>query len=70
VSCVRVCCTSAVCLMRVHPVAGKNVMLLPVGRSDDGAHSQNEKLDKVNYINGIKLLGSYVNEFAKLSASA
>lgn len=45
-------------------------MLLPVGRSDDGAHSQNEKLDKVNYINGIKLLGSYVNEFAKLSASA
>lgn len=25
---------------------GKNVILLPVGRSDDGAHSQNEKLDR------------------------
>eukprot|EP00045_Choanoeca_perplexa_P016897 m.234799 g.234799 ORF g.234799 m.234799 type:complete len:489 (-) comp17392_c0_seq2:3794-5260(-) len=39
---------------------GKNVMLLPMGRSDDGAHSQNEKLDISNYINGIKLLGSYI----------
>lgn len=25
---------------------GKNVMLLPVGSSDDGAHSQNEKLNR------------------------
>ena len=25
---------------------GKNVMLLPVGACDDGAHSQNEKLDR------------------------
>jgi acetylornithine deacetylase/succinyl-diaminopimelate desuccinylase-like protein len=31
-----------------------------MGRSDDGAHSQNEKLDISNYINGIKLLGSYI----------
>jgi len=45
---------------------GKNVILLPIGRGDDGAHSQNEKLDKVNYINGIKLLGSYLDEVAKL----
>merc|ERR1712146_257646 len=36
----------------------KNVMLLPMGRSDDVAHSQNEKLDISNYIGGIKLLGS------------
>ena len=39
---------------------GKNVLLLPMGRGDDGAHSQNEKLDVSNYINGIKLLGSYL----------
>ena len=50
--------------------AERNVMLLPVGRSDDGAHSQNEKLDLSNYINGIKLLGSYVHELAKALAAA
>ena len=32
---------------------GKNVMLLPIGASDDGAHSQNEKIDKYNYMNGV-----------------
>ena len=41
------------------------MLLLPVGRSDDGAHSQNEKLDKVNYVNGVKVLGSYLEELAK-----
>lgn len=30
----------------------KNVLLLPMGCSDDGAHSQNEKINRVNYING------------------
>ena len=45
---------------------GKNVMLLPMGRSDDGAHSQNEKLDRSNYINGVKLLAVYLDELAKL----
>lgn len=34
-------------------VTQKNVMLLPVGSSDDGAHSQNEKINLVNYINGV-----------------
>ena len=34
---------------------GKNVMLLPIGASDDGAHSQNEKIDKYNYINGVSI---------------
>ena len=34
-------------------VTGKNVMLLPVGCGDDGAHSQNEKLNKRNYLNGV-----------------
>lgn len=30
---------------------GRNVMLLPVGSSDDGAHSQNEKLNR--YFNSL-----------------
>ena len=37
---------------------GKNVILLPMGASDDGAHSQNEKIDKYNYINGVGWLSS------------
>ncbi|KAK6190460.1 hypothetical protein SNE40_002323 [Patella caerulea] len=45
---------------------GKNVMLLPVGACDDGAHSQNEKIDRINYINGIKLMGAYMDELSKL----
>ena len=32
---------------------GKNVMLLPIGACDDGAHSQNEKINKSNYIQGV-----------------
>jgi Cys-Gly metallodipeptidase DUG1 len=39
---------------------GKSVLLLPMGRADDGAHSINEKLDLFNYIEGIKLLASYL----------
>eukprot|EP00053_Salpingoeca_punica_P011993 m.107056 g.107056 ORF g.107056 m.107056 type:complete len:478 (-) comp15828_c0_seq4:1717-3150(-) len=45
---------------------GKNLVLLPIGRSDDGAHSQNEKLDRTNYINGVKLLGAYFDELSRL----
>eukprot|EP00123_Amoebidium_parasiticum_P001548 comp12663_c0_seq1/m.7738 comp12663_c0_seq1/g.7738 ORF comp12663_c0_seq1/g.7738 comp12663_c0_seq1/m.7738 type:complete len:477 (-) comp12663_c0_seq1:246-1676(-) len=45
---------------------GKSVMLLPVGACDDGAHSQNEKFDRVNYLNGIKVLGVYLEEIARL----
>nr|XP_020657468.1 cytosolic non-specific dipeptidase isoform X2 [Pogona vitticeps] len=45
---------------------GKNVMLLPVGSADDGAHSQNEKLNRYNYIQGVKLLGAYLHEVALL----
>nr|CAB3231965.1 cytosolic non-specific dipeptidase-like [Phallusia mammillata] len=45
---------------------GKNVMLLPVGACDDGAHSQNEKLDRSNYINGIKLMAAYLHEVAQI----
>jgi nonspecific dipeptidase len=47
-------------------LTGKNVLLLPIGASDDGAHSQNEKIDIRNYIEGVKLLGTYFQEVAKL----
>lgn len=53
--------------LKFEEATGKNVLLLPVGRSDDMAHSQNEKLDRSNYINGIKLLGAYIKEFAKIA---
>ncbi|KAG8928582.1 hypothetical protein FRC01_005707 [Tulasnella sp. 417] len=43
---------------------GVNVLLLPMGRGDDGAHSTNEKLDVSNYIEGTKLLGTYLWEVA------
>jgi nonspecific dipeptidase len=45
---------------------GKNVILLPMGASDDGAHSQNEKVDLRNYIEGTKLLGAYLYELANI----
>ncbi|XP_044270181.1 cytosolic non-specific dipeptidase [Tribolium madens] len=45
---------------------GKNVILLPVGAGDDGAHSQNEKIDLRNYIEGTKLLGAYLYEVGQL----
>ncbi|KYN42157.1 Cytosolic non-specific dipeptidase [Trachymyrmex septentrionalis] len=45
-------------------VTGKNVLLLPVGQGDDGAHSQNEKLNVRNYIQGTKLLAAYLYEVA------
>ncbi|GCB74071.1 hypothetical protein scyTo_0003156 [Scyliorhinus torazame] len=45
---------------------GKNVMLLPIGAADDGAHSQNEKINRTNYIQGIKVLGAYFHEISLL----
>ncbi|TNN47391.1 Cytosolic non-specific dipeptidase [Liparis tanakae] len=45
---------------------GRNVMLLPLGSSDDGAHSQNEKLNRINYIQGTKMLGAYFHEVSQL----
>ncbi|KAF8672955.1 CNDP dipeptidase [Rhizoctonia solani] len=44
---------------------GVSVLLLPMGRGSDGAHSTNEKLDLSNYINGTKVLGTYLHEIAK-----
>ncbi|OLY85132.1 Cys-Gly metallodipeptidase dug1 [Smittium mucronatum] len=44
-----------------------NVLLLPMGAANDGAHSTNEKVDKFNYIQGIKLYGAYWAEIASLT---
>ncbi|KAG6380092.1 hypothetical protein JVT61DRAFT_8177 [Boletus reticuloceps] len=49
---------------------GVNVLLLPMGRSDDGAHSTNEKLDLSNFIEGTKVLGTYLYEVAQLAREA
>ncbi|PVU90694.1 hypothetical protein BB559_004486 [Furculomyces boomerangus] len=43
-----------------------NVLLLPMGSANDGAHSTNEKVNKYNYIEGIKLFGAYWAEIANL----
>jgi len=50
-------------------LGGENVLLLPMGRSDDGAHSLHEKLDKDNYIKGTKVYGTYLYELAKINES-
>jgi len=47
-------------------ITGKNVMLLPIGASDDMAHSQNEKLNVDNYITGVKLFIAYLQECGNL----
>jgi acetylornithine deacetylase/succinyl-diaminopimelate desuccinylase-like protein len=39
-------------------------MLLPIGACDDSAHSQNEKINVSNYMQGIKVLGTYLVEIA------
>lgn len=44
----------------------KNIVLLPIGACDDGAHSQNEKMNRVNYIQGTKALVAYLEELAQL----
>ncbi|GAA5996516.1 metallodipeptidase [Rhodotorula paludigena] len=49
---------------------GKNVMLLPMGRGDDGAHSTNEKLDLDNFIRGSVTLGEYLHEVPAAAAAA
>jgi cytosolic nonspecific dipeptidase len=46
---------------------GMNVLLLPVGACDDMAHSQNEKYNVSNLMNGIKVLGLYLHELGKLA---
>jgi Cys-Gly metallodipeptidase DUG1 len=48
-------------------ILNTSVVLLPVGRGDDGAHSTNEKLNISNYIQGAKTLGAYLHYMAEES---
>jgi nonspecific dipeptidase len=50
--------------LTLQEVTQKNVVLLPIGASDDGAHSQNEKIDTRNYIEGTKVLCAYMHELS------
>lgn len=52
--------------LTLQEATNKNVILLPMGACDDGAHSQNEKIDIRNYIEGTKLLGAYIHQLGKL----
>ena len=52
--------------LTLQEATGKNVLLLPMGACDDGAHSQNEKSNIRNYIEGTKLLGAYIYELGQM----
>ncbi len=52
--------------LSLQEATGKNVMLLPMGACDDGAHSQNEKIDERNYMEGTKLLAAYIHELGNV----
>ena len=45
-------------ILTLQEAIGKNIMLLPLGACDDGAHSQNEKFDRKNYIEGVSNFSS------------
>ncbi len=44
---------------------GMNVLLLPIGASDDMAHSQNEKYNIVNLVKGIKVRFHLISIFRR-----
>lgn len=46
---------------------GVETMLMPLGQSDDGAHSDNEKLGRKNYLKGVEVLVSFMLEIARVS---
>jgi nonspecific dipeptidase len=50
----------------IEDATGMNVLLLPIGACDDGAHSQNEKYNISNLVNGVKVLGLYLHELDKI----
>lgn len=52
--------------LTLQDVTGKSVLLLPMGACDDSAHSQNEKINISNYIEGTKVLAAYLYETSKL----
>lgn len=55
--------------LTIQETTRKNVLLLPMGASDDGAHSQNEKIDIRNYIEGTKVMAAYLYEVGQITDS-
>jgi cytosolic nonspecific dipeptidase len=47
-------------------VGNASVVLLSMGKANSGMHSQNEKLDIINLINGTKLMAAYLYELSLL----
>lgn len=45
---------------------GVETMLLPLGQSDDGAHSENEKMSRRNYLYGVQVLFAVIWEVARV----
>jgi hypothetical protein len=43
----------------IEDATGMNVLLLPIGACDDMAHSQNEKYNIINLVNGIKVSSTW-----------
>jgi len=52
--------------LTLEEVTGKDVLLLPMGACDDGAHSQNEKINLRNYIEGTKVMAAYLYQLSQL----
>merc|ERR1712226_754266 len=52
--------------LTLEETTGKDVILLPMGCGDDGAHSQNEKINERNYIEGTKLQSAYLYELGQV----
>ena len=52
--------------LTLEEVTGKDVLLLPMGACDDGAHSQNEKINLKNYIQGTKVMAAYLFELSQM----
>uniref|UniRef100_A0A2R5LEL2 Putative metalloexopeptidase n=1 Tax=Ornithodoros turicata TaxID=34597 RepID=A0A2R5LEL2_9ACAR len=50
----------------IQEVTGKEVICIPMGASDDAPHSESEKLDRRNYIEGTKLFAAYLYEISLL----
>eukprot|EP00177_Eucheuma_denticulatum_P001252 GFKZ01002283.1.p1 GENE.GFKZ01002283.1~~GFKZ01002283.1.p1 ORF type:complete len:526 (+),score=96.10 GFKZ01002283.1:82-1659(+) len=45
---------------------GVETMLLPLGQSNDGSHSNNEKMSRKNYLRGVQVLFSLMTEVARV----
>lgn len=56
-------------LLLLQEVTKKNVLLIPMGSCDDGAHTKNEKLNVENYITGTKLFSAFIHEVGQLEKS-